>query len=116
MVASATKKPIDMPVPIAEPELWYVSVAEATASFQLVERALSSASAKNVPATAPTTQPTMAIRPPSSSSMRRTRLAGMPTASRVPVSRVRFSIVNWNSSEISITAAAMRKKLNDMNS
>ena len=61
-------------------------------------------------------QPTMAIRPPSSSSMRRTRLAGIPTASSVPVSRVLFSIVNWNSNEISMTAAAIRKKLNDMNS
>jgi len=72
--------------------------------------------AKSDPPTAPTMQPAIAISPPSSKSMRRTRLTGMPTASRVPVSRVRFSIVNWKSSEMSITAAAMRKKLKLMNS
>ncbi len=47
--------------------------------------------------------------------MRRTRLGGMPSASSVPVSRVRFSIVNWNSNEMSIIAEAMRKKLKLMN-
>ena len=39
----------------------------------------------------------------------------MPSASSVPVSRVRFSIVNWNSNEMSITAEAIRKKLKLMN-